>query len=96
MQTIYKYPLSVNDKQDVHLPVNAVILTVQSQKGIPCLWALVNPKQEYKEVRTFHTFGTGHPFEIPLDADYNPLSLVYIGTYQISNGDLIFHLFEEK
>ena len=37
---IYKYPLEVQDEQVVMLPTGAKILTVQSQKDRPCLWAL--------------------------------------------------------
>lgn len=43
MNTIWKYPLYVQDVQTVEMPDEADILTVQVQGDVPCLWAMVNP-----------------------------------------------------
>ena len=82
---IYKYLLPVEDLYSISIPVGAEILTVQSQNGGGCIWALVDPQSE-KEKRHFETFGTGNP--IP-DATRK-----YIGTYQQNAGSLIWHVFE--
>ena len=86
METIYKYKLEVTADQTIEMPNGAEMLTVQVQAGIPCLWAKVNtenPVHKYK----FKTHGTGHP----LDKDFNGL---YIGTYQLYNGTLAFHVWQ--
>ena len=57
---IYKYPLEVQDEQVVMLPTGAKILTVQSQKDRPCLWALVNPTAPNDMAVTIRLIGTGH------------------------------------
>ncbi|GAI73877.1 unnamed protein product [marine sediment metagenome] len=44
-----------------------------------------------KETRHFRLSGTGHP----LGDDYLRI-INYIGTFQIENGALVFHLFEIK
>lgn len=85
--TIYKYPLDTKDTNILELPKGAQILTVQTQNNIPCIWALVNDKETEKESRFINTFGTGHPI------DSSPRK--YIGTYQLHNGALVFHVFEE-
>lgn len=85
METIYKYELAITDNQVVQMPIDAKILTVQTQHGKPWMWALVNP--EYPLVkRNFETYGTGH--RVPT------LGITYIGTYQVEDGSLVFHVFE--
>jgi hypothetical protein len=86
MQTIYKYPLSRLDVEDIEMPQGAKPLAVQVQGGQPCLWALVDPDRP-KEVRRFLTFGTGHPVSENVGA--------YLGTFQLIAGSLVFHLFEQ-
>jgi hypothetical protein len=57
------------------------------QHGEPQLWMLVDPS---KEVVAYHfrVAGTGHPIEIA------PERLSYVGTFQIDNGSLVFHVFQ--
>jgi hypothetical protein len=86
MKTIWKFELDFNSTFE--MPKGAEILTVQLQKDIPCLWALVDTEKEL-EKRHFETYGTGHPLSYERGN-----SKVYIGTYQIANGALVFHVFE--
>ena len=90
MLTIFKYPIPIEDHFILELPKNAKILTVQTQKGIPQLWAMVDSETE-KEARHFRLNGMDHP----LGDDYLRI-INYIGTFQIENGELVFHLFEIK
>lgn len=86
-KTIWKYELKTTDVQQVYMPIGAEILTVQTQLERPCLWALVDPQAE-KETRGIMIYGTGHP--VPTE----PYPHKYIGTYQLSDGSLVFHVFE--
>ena len=86
IQTIYKYPLRIDDKQAVSMPKGAQILSVQMQHGRPCLWALVNPVLAVEE-RTVLIRGTGH------DA---PGVGRYISTFQMQGRALVFHAFEQE
>ncbi len=83
---IWKCILRTTDFQQVDLPMGAQILTVQMQHDKPCLWALVNPDAPNESV-TIETVGTGNQM---LEAD----NRTYIGTYQMFNGDLIWHCFK--
>lgn len=86
MKTIWKYELETMDVRVVEMPVGAEILTVQEQRGKLCLWALVDPEAD-KERRVFCIHGTGHPVStVALKK--------YIGTYQLMEGALVFHVFE--
>ncbi len=85
---VFKYPLTITGKQSINLPAGAKILTVQVQKGDPYLWALVNEQTVLTEAKIIHTYGTGHVVTGPVKSSY-------IGTYQIHEGDLVFHVFEE-
>ena len=86
--TIWKFELETTDKQTIEMPVDSEILTVQTQNGEPCLWALVDPAAE-KETRTFEVFGTGHTLHYDMG-----ITKDYIGTYQLNSGALVFHVFE--
>jgi hypothetical protein len=88
MKAIWKYPLGITDIQTVSMPKGAEILTVQIQLGGVCLWAMVDPEAP-KEDRIIITYGTGHPID-------SPHLLRYIGTYQIPERVLVFHVFEKQ
>jgi len=90
MITIYKYQIPIEDYFTLELPKQARILTIQIQREMPQLWAIVDPEAE-KETRYFRLSGTGHP----LGEDYLRI-INYIETFQMENGALVFHLFEIK
>lgn len=82
---IFKYTLDVVDTQAVAMPIGAKILTVQLQKERVCLWAVCDEAAGF-EFRKIAIFGTGHSMpDIPMK---------YISTFQMYDGDLIFHAFE--
>jgi hypothetical protein len=86
-ESIWKFPLEVTDEQSVSMPEGAEIIALQIQREVPCVWAIVDP-QKKPEKRFFRTFGTGQPlFEVM--SHYK-----YIGSYQISNGNFVGHVFE--
>jgi len=85
MITIWKYPLEVTDNQIVMMPKNAKILTVQVQRGQPCLWALVDAGQK-QGPRMILTVGTGE------DAAH-VAGRNYVGTYQLFDEDEVYHVF---
>lgn len=87
VRRVYKYAMPVTDVHNVELPEGAEILTVQSQHDEPHMWALVDPDAPMA-TRTFLLLGTGHSSEDDLSRDD------YIGTYQLRDGGLVFHLFE--
>ena len=82
---IWKWTLAVTDKQSLQMPKGAKILTVQEQGGMPQLWAYCDPTEPL-ETRTFRIVGTGNPI------DQDPGD--YIGTFQMRDGALVFHVFE--
>lgn len=87
MKAVWKFPLPVVSDCAIIMPVGAQILTVQIQRGEPFLWALVDPGMP-GEVRNFHTCGTGHNSYAELGR--------YVGTFQLHNGSLVFHVFEAQ
>lgn len=87
-KTIFKYKFEVNDNVYIEMPLDSDILSVHVQNGIPCLWALVDVGNE-RERRRFEIFVTGHPVECN-----SKIVRKFIGTFQLSGEDLVFHLFE--
>ena len=88
MKKIFKFPLQVSDLQKISIPKDSTLLTVQVQKGVPCLWALVDTDKETEE-RFIRIIGTGNL--IPEN------TLRYIGTFQvIENNWFVGHVFEVK
>lgn len=87
MKKIFKYPIEANDYFIAELPEGAEILCAQTQGGVPFMWALVDPEASLVK-RKFRVAGTGHPIT------ESTSDMHYIGTFQLSGGGLIFHLFE--
>lgn len=85
--TIHKYPLKVQSKQVIGLPVGAKILDVQVQQGHPCIWALVDKVASVIAVQV-SIYGTDH--EMPDEPGR------YIGTFQTNNDELVFHAFVNR
>ena len=86
MKTIWKYQIQTTDYQDIEMPIEAQILTVQVQNGEPCLWALIDPDQK-RGIRQIRIIGTGHIIDNSIDE--------YLGTYQLRDGALVFHVFDQ-
>jgi len=89
MKRVYKYPLDIQDEVVVMMPKGARVLSVQVQNGRPCLWAAVDPNKMTLEERWFRIAGTGYPVEDSIIENY-------IGTVQMYEGKLVFHVFEIK
>jgi len=85
--TIWKFPFAVADEFQVQMPAGSQVLSVQVQNGQPCMWAKVYEDAPFV-TRRFRVYGTGHgiPEALPLD---------FVGTFQVQDGLLVFHLFEE-
>lgn len=85
MKVIHKYELKVTDSQFIRLPIGAEILTVQMQHGKPCMWALVNTSETIGAIN-IEIYGTGNTIH---DAQRE-----YIGTFQMEDGYLVWHVFK--
>lgn len=85
MDTIWKFPLTLTDVQEIILPAGARLLTVQLQDNVPCLWALVNDYIGLTQVRTIEIHGTGNPIE-------GNHQRRYIATFQ--QPPFVWHVFE--
>ena len=89
-KTIWKFPLETVAVQTLLMPRGAEILTVQVQRGAPSLWAMVDPVA-HPTARRFTVYGTGHNMpKLEMGTERT-----YIGTYQLNDGNLVFHIFEE-
>ena len=84
MKTIWKFPFEITHHFALMLPDGASFLSVDMQRGTACMWFLVDRTAECVE-RLFELRGTGHPFD--------GTEGEYLGTFQVLNGDLVFHLF---
>ena len=84
-KTIWKSEFPVQDRFELRMPAKAEILDVQAQRNIPCIWYTCDPDND-NENRKFLLVGTGHPMT------HEKVS--YIGSFQLFDGDLVFHLFE--
>ena len=80
MLTIHKFPFATTDNVTIEMPEGALILDVQVQEHIPCLWALVDPDAP-KVGRSFRIYGTGQPIN-----DFAGGLGIHIGTYQLHGG----------
>lgn len=83
MKTVYKYPIPIYDEFGFLMPKGAEILHVNQINDVPYIWALVDT-MEPLESYSFALRGTGHNADIVGK---------YIGTFQMHDGQLVFHLF---
>ena len=84
--TIWKFQFEIGDIVRIDMPVGAKVLHVESQHGVPCMWALVDPHSP-TQARDFRIFGTGHH----IDSSMLEL-LTHVATFQ--QGSFVWHLFE--
>lgn len=85
MNKIFKYPLKTKRQQVITLPIGAKILSIQNQKDIATMWALVDTEAPVEDI-TIETYGTGE--QLP---DY--ISMVdYMGS-RVSD-QFVWHYFK--
>ena len=84
--SVYKFPLYVEESNEIKMPKGAEVLAVQMQGDRPMVWALCDNGETEQEIRKFFIAGTGH------EADFS--NKKYIGTVQEHGGILVWHLFE--
>ncbi len=82
-QVIWKFPLELVAEQDVEMPEDGRVLTIQTQGETLTLWALVDQTNKLAK-RRIRLHGTGHPF-----AGHQG---VYLATVQ--NGPFVWHFFD--
>lgn len=86
MQAVWKFPLGPFDLMEIDMPTGSRVLCVQCQDGAPQLWALCDVSAP-KQTRVFHIYGTGHT--------HGAINGEYVGTFQLADGALVFHVFED-
>ena len=90
MRTIHKFPLldGSEGKFEIQMPRNADILCVQTQHGVPCIWAVVDDSARMEPRRVVIT---GTDCELPADMGRSE----YVGTLQ-TDGGYVWHVFAAK
>jgi hypothetical protein len=89
MKTIYKYILPIVNEFELLLPKDNVIISLDSQNNLPCLWAIVDPNEKEIVQRTFSCFKTGEP--IP---NIEGKVRAFIKTIKLHQETFIVHFFE--
>lgn len=88
-RVIWKYSWDpVMTEMNFDMPVNAKILHVDVQRGIPCIWAMVDPTVS-SENRQFLLWGTGA--SLPGN---ETIHLEHLGSFLMQEGRFVFHIFE--
>jgi len=83
MKTIYKYPIKITDQQDIIMPQGAeVIQAGLDPQGTPCVWAMVDTRNE-PEPMSILVYGTGNPML------FDPLR--HVGSFV--RGPYVWHVF---
>lgn len=88
---IFKYKIEIGGTTELTLPKGAKVLSFQCQREVPCIWVLLDADSAEQEKRAFIIIGTGQPItQTALEG------LEFIGTAQMAEGALVWHLFEIK
>jgi len=75
---IFKYPMPVQEKFELQLPVGAKIIRVADIDGLFYLWAIVNTEIEETETRFIECYKTGQPIDNPETLNYLGLCCLFI------------------
>jgi hypothetical protein len=84
---IFKFSFSIEDEFKISISEGSEVLTIQIQGGVPRMWVIVDTDAP-SVYRYFCMRRTGHAFKGNEGK--------YIGTFQLDNGTLVFHVFEER
>lgn len=90
--TIHKYPLPLDaDDFTIDMPGH-VRLSLDVQRGIPCIWAAVpvDPEANKPYPHRFVWVGTGQTIPESVKS-YGPTD--FVGTVLLRDGELVLHLF---
>lgn len=87
MKTIWKFPLDIQDNQQLWMPQGATILSVMVQGEQLCLWAEVETTAAC-ETRHFVVRGTGNPISESVGA-WRPRHLA-----SVIMGQFVWHVYE--
>lgn len=87
MKQIWKYILEVRCSQTIEMPADGKILCVQVQHDIPHIWVCVDPNNPLKSrhIRVYDT-------RLDISDD---IELEYITSFEMHDGALVLHAFEE-
>ena len=85
---IWKFNLTMADRQIIGMPKGSEILSLQTQFNEPCIWVLITDGDDMED-RTFEIFPTGNTIYFDMGIERKS-----IGTFQVDNGNYIFHVFE--
>lgn len=83
-----KYPVEVRDIIEVQMPAGALPLHFDFQRGVLCVWAVIDPDALEVETKRFRMAGTGH------DLDVGETPIRFMNTLLLHGGELVFHFFE--
>lgn len=86
MFTIWKAKLEPKDEQSIEVPWQSEFLSAREQGDDICVWFRCDPRQPCVS-RKILIVGTGH--KAPDDRNAK-----YLGQAQLSDGGLVFHIFE--
>jgi len=85
MDTIFKYPIEITDKQTLQIPSQSSPLYAGlDPNGKPCIWCCVDSNKTNHEV-TVYVVGTGNPMP-----ERNP-TLIYVGSFV--QRSFVWHIF---
>ncbi len=91
MKTIYKYPLVIEDSQNIPIPEGSEFLSIQEQNDLPIIYFLVDPSQD-KFPLEFRLLETGQPLE-----ESSLEGFLYLGTVlTYLGGKLTWHIFAKQ
>lgn len=87
-KVIYRYLLAMQEFQEVELPANSKILSVQFQGESLYLWAMVNKKPgEAVQKHVIEIYGTGQDIECGMGVRRNHLAT-------LQSQGFVWHVFE--
>ena len=89
IRAVWKFPLEQVPAQVIEIPAGSELLSIEVQNGIPCIYALVDPKEKNKKLIWIDVVGTGD--QIVIES-----GMRFMKTVMLHNGDAVFHIFVKE
>jgi hypothetical protein len=88
MKVIFKYPIQIEEKQNLMIPEKFEILAIKIQNGMPYIWALVDNSLPLSQI-PIRIYPTGATID-------QSLKLKYCNTFELLETKIVFHVFIEE
>ncbi len=78
-------------RQSIQMPWGAQIVSIQAQRDVITIWAIIDDEEARKDTRDFWVIHTGSQIHEPKSG----MKLYFLATVVMDSRGMVYHIFEE-